>query len=236
MKKLIVAAFVLLSVSVQAQKKAPSKTTRTTRTTKTTTPKPLKNLTDSASYALGLSVANFYKQQGIKNLNTALIAKAIGDVQGGRTALLNEEEANEVIMFFVQPGLKENITEGKAFLAQNKAKAGVKTTASGLQYEVLKEGSGAKPRAIDTVVVNYAGTLTNGTEFDNSYKRGQPIEFPLNGVIKGWTEGLQLMPVGSKYRFFIPYSLGYGLNGSGQIPGGAPLIFEVELLNIKPAK
>ena len=229
MKKIIVAAFVLFSISVQAQKAKP-------KSTKTASAKPLANLIDSASYALGLSVANFYKQQGIKNLNTSLIAKAISDVQLNKKILLSEEQANECIMFFVNPNLKQTIEEGKKFLAQNKTKAGVKSTPSGLQYEVLKDAQGAKPKIVDTVVVNYVGTLTNGTEFDNSYKRGQPIEFPLNGVIKGWTEALQLMPVGSKYKLYIPYNLGYGLNGSGPIPGGAPLIFEVELLNIKPAK
>ncbi|RYZ53421.1 MAG: FKBP-type peptidyl-prolyl cis-trans isomerase, partial [Chitinophagaceae bacterium] len=107
--------------------------------------------------------------------------------------------------------------------------------ASGIQYEVLKESTGAKPKAFDTVVVNYVGTLLNGTEFDNSIKRGQPVEFKLNQVIKGWTEGLQLMSVGSKYKFYIPYNLAYGLNGNGPIPGGATLVFEVELLNIKPS-
>jgi FKBP-type peptidyl-prolyl cis-trans isomerase FklB len=196
----------------------------------------LKNITDSASYALGLSVANFYKQQGFKNLNTALIAKAINDVQAGRKPMFTEEQANECIMFYMNPAMKTTIAEGNRFLAGNSKKSGVKTTASGLQYEVLKDAQGARPRATDTVVVNYAGTLLNGTEFDNSYKRGQPIEFALNGVIKGWTEGLQLMSVGSKYKFYIPYSLGYGLNGNGPIPGGAALVFEVELLNIKPAK
>lgn len=232
MKKFIIAALVLLSLSVQAQKKPVRKPASTTTSSKNS----LSNLTDSASYALGLSVAKFYQQQGLKNLNTALIAKAINDVQSNQKPLLGEEVANETIMFYVNPALKQTIAEGKKFLAQNKTRAGVKTTASGLQYEVLKDSTGAKPRAIDTVVVNYRGTLMNGTEFDNSYKRGEPITFPLNQVIKGWTEALQLMPVGSKYKFYIPYNLGYGLNGQGPIPGGAPLIFEVELLAIKPAK
>lgn len=128
---------------------------------------------------------------------------------------------------------KPNIEAGQKFLAQNKTKAGVKTTASGLQYEVITEGTGPKPTATETVEVNYMGTLLDGTEFDNSYKRGQPISFPLNRVIAGWTEGLQLMPVGSKFKFYIPYNLGYGLNGNGAIPGGSTLVFEVELLSIK---
>lgn len=232
MKKLVVAALVLFAVSAQAQKRKPV----ARKSTGTTAARPLKNLTDSASYALGLSVANFYKQQGFKNLNSSLIAKAINDVQANRTPLFSEQQANECIMYFANPLLRTTIEEGKRFLAGNKNKAGVKTTASGLQYEVLKAGSGARPKATDTVEVNYAGTLLNGTEFDNSYKRGKPIEFALNGVIRGWTEGLQLMPVGSKYKFYIPYELGYGLNGNGPIPGGATLVFEVELLQVKPGK
>ena len=127
--------------------------------------------------------------------------------------------------------------ESKKFLEENAKKEGVKTTESGLQYTVIKEGEGAKPKATDTVKVHYKGTLVDGTEFDSSYKRGEPISFPLNGVIKGWTEGLQLMPVGSTYRFFIPSDLGYGDRGAGaDIPGGAALIFDVELIEINPEK
>lgn len=234
MKRIWIAGLALLSLSATAQKKAAP------RKTAGTTVNPLKNGTDSLSYALGVSVASFYKQQGIKNLNTTLLSKAISDVLGSKKPVLNEAQCNSVIMAYMHRAdadkAKPNMEEGEKFLAQNKTRPGVKTTASGLQFEVLKEGSGALPKATDTVVVNYAGTLLNGTEFDNSYKRGEPIEFPLNGVIKGWTEGLQLMPVGSKYKFYIPYNLAYGLNGNGPIPGGATLVFEVELLNIKPAK
>lgn len=237
MKKTIVAALVLLSLTVQAQKGRPAAKKPAVRTAAgTASSASLKNLTDSASYALGLSVANFYKQQGFKNLNATMIARAINEVQSNKKPLFNEQQANEIIMYFVNPSLRTTIEEGEKFLATNAKKTGVKTTASGLQYEVLKEGNGAKPRAIDTVEVNYVGTLLSGTEFDNSYKRGQPIEFPLNGVIRGWTEGLQLMPAGSKYKFYIPHDLGYGPNGNGAIPGGATLVFEVELLTIKPAK
>lgn len=239
MKKILVAALVLFSLSVQAQKKKPVvKRSPAAATAKKTAAaaSPLKNLTDSASYALGLSVANFYKQQGFKNLNTALIAKAINDVQAGARTLFTEEQANETIMFFINPELRTTMDAGKKFLAANRSRPGVKETASGLQYEVLKQGTGVQPKATDSVEVNYVGTLLNGTEFDNSYKRGQSISFPLSGVIKGWTEGLQLMPAGSKYKFYIPYNLGYGLNGAGQIPPGATLVFEVELLNVKPAE
>lgn len=236
MNKILVGALLLFSFAVQAQTKKTATRKTPARSTASATARPLKNLTDSASYALGLSVANFYKQQGFKNLNTALIAQAINDVQAGKKPVFTEEQANETIMFFVNPDLRNSIEAGKKFMAQNKSKAGVKTTASGIQYEVLKEAAGAKPKAFDTVVVNYVGTLLNGTEFDNSIKRGQPAEFPLNAVIKGWTEGLQLMSVGSKYKFYIPYNLGYGLNGNGPIPGGATLVFEVELLDVKPSR
>jgi FKBP-type peptidyl-prolyl cis-trans isomerase FklB len=129
----------------------------------------------------------------------------------------------------------KNAGEGEKFLAENKKKDGVKTTASGLQYKVLKEGSGASPKETDTVVTNYKGTLLDGTEFDSSYKRNEPASFPVNRVIKGWTEALQLMKPGAKYQLFIPASLAYGERGAGQLIGpNATLIFEVELLSIKP--
>jgi FKBP-type peptidyl-prolyl cis-trans isomerase FklB len=130
----------------------------------------------------------------------------------------------------------QNKTEGTKFLEDNKKKDGVKTTASGLQYKVLKEGTGAQPKKTDTVTVNYRGTLLSGTEFDSSYKRGQPASFPVNGVIPGWTEALQLMKVGSKYQLFVPSSLAYGERAVGpDIGANSTLIFEVELLDAKPA-
>lgn len=227
MKKLLFATLSLCTLAVSAQR------TTSKKTTNATIARPFKNLTDSASYGIGLSVANFYKQQGFKNLNTALIAKAINDVQTGGKPLMDDAQANEAIMFYINPTLRQNIETGKKFLAVNKSKPGIKSTASGIQYEVLKDAQGPKPVATDTVVVNYAGTLINGTEFDNSARGGKPIEFPLNRVIKGWTEALQLMPVGSKYKFYIPYNLAYGVNDNGSIPGGSTLIFEIELLQIK---
>jgi len=130
--------------------------------------------------------------------------------------------------------IKPTIEEGRKFLAQNKLKPGVKTTASGLQYEIITEGTGIKPTAVDTFVAHYRGTLLNGTEFDASYNRGQPLTLGLGQVVRGWTEGLQLMPVGSKFKFYIPYELGYGAMGNGPaIPGGSMLIFELELLDLK---
>ena len=130
---------------------------------------------------------------------------------------------------------ESDLEKGEAFLKENAKKEGVKTTASGLQYKVLKEGEGKSPKATDTVKVHYKGTLIDGTEFDSSYKRGEPIEFPLNGVIPGWTEGVQLMKEGAKYQFTIPSKLGYGVRGTpgGPIPSNATLIFEVELIQVK---
>jgi FKBP-type peptidyl-prolyl cis-trans isomerase FklB len=230
MKKYLVVGFSLFALAAQAQKTPPKKTTPAKSSQSTPT---LKNLNDSVSYAIGMSVAKFYSQQGIKNLNSAMCAKAISDVFGNKKELLTEEQANLAVMRFLNPNVFKNIEAGEKFLAENKTKPGVKTTASGLQYEVITEGKGAKPLATDTVEVNYAGTLLDGTEFDNSYKRGAPITFSLNGVIRGWTEALQLMPVGSKYKLYVPYQLAYGMNDNGPIPGGSVLVFEVELLNIK---
>jgi FKBP-type peptidyl-prolyl cis-trans isomerase FklB len=230
MKKVLFAALSLSVIAVHAQKPTPKKTSPTSTTT-------LKTLNDSASYAIGLSVANFYAQQGITSINTGLLLKAINDVNAKKTTLLTEQQTNDVMMRYMEIAQasksKPVVTAGENFLAANKKRPGVKTTASGLQYEVIKEGTGIKPKATDTVVVNYLGTLIDGTEFDNSYKRGAPIDFPANRVIQGWTEALQLMPVGSKYKLFIPYQLAYGIHGNGPIPGGAALIFEVELLGIK---
>ncbi len=200
----------------------------------------LKNIVDSASYAIGVSVANFYKQQGMKQLNASLVSKAISDILGGKKPLLDDQQSNTVMMRYINQAseskAKPNIAAGQSFLAKNKTRAGVKTTASGLQYEVTKEGAGAKPTAEDSVTCHYAGTLIDGTEFDNSYKRGEPITFAVTGVIKGWTEALQLMPVGSKYKLYIPHQLAYGTNDMSAIPAGSVLLFEVELLDIPTKK
>jgi FKBP-type peptidyl-prolyl cis-trans isomerase FklB len=198
---------------------------------------PLKSLNDSASYAVGLSVANFYKQQGITKLNTVLVTRAINDVFTGKKTLFNDQTANACMNTYMskmqEQKSKGAIDSGEIFLKKNVSKPGVKTTATGLQYEVITEGTGPKPLATDSVTCHYKGTLMDGTVFDDSYSRGQPITFFLKGVIPGWTEGLQLMNVGSKYRFYIPYTLGYGAFDYGPIPGGSMLTFEVELLNTK---
>lgn len=203
-------------------------------------PTELKNINDSASYAVGLSLANFYKQQGIKSLNTTLVSKAITDVFGGQPTLFDDATANVVMNAYMnriqQEKSQVTINAGMAFLEKNKTRPGVKATASGLQYEVIKEGTGARPTAADSVTCHYKGTLLDGTSFDDSYSRGQPITFALKGVIAGWTEGLQLMKTGAKYRFYIPYNLAYGAFDYGPIPGGSMLTFDVELLEVKKVK
>ncbi len=201
----------------------------------------LKTGNDSASYAIGLNHASFFKQQGLTSLNTPLINKAVNDVLTNKPLLITDRVANtvmnKIIVQIQEEKIKPTIEEGKTFLANNAKRPEVKMTASGLQYEVITEGTGIKPTRADTFVVHYRGTLINGTEFDASYNRGQPLIYPMTAVIRGWTEGLQLMGIGSKYKFYIPYELGYGAFGSPPaIPGGAALIFEIELLDIKKGK
>jgi FKBP-type peptidyl-prolyl cis-trans isomerase len=204
---------------------------------------------DRASYVIGYNLGRTLKQNDV-NANSDLIVKGLRDGLGGGTGMLTDAEMQSTMQEFQkqvqsQQEAKQKVvgeknkTEGEAFLAKNKARAGVKTTASGLQYEVEKEGTGPAPKATDTVTVNYKGTLMDGTTFDSSYDRGQPATFVLNQVIPGWTEGVQLMKVGSKYKFYIPAALGYGDKGAGNVIGpNSPLVFEVELLSIgepKPA-
>lgn len=205
---------------------------------KAATPQPaLRTALDSLSYALGLSLSKFYKEQGVRSINTTLISKAINDFYKGGKPLLNEEEVNMSISNYLQQLKAEkaaaNKQAGQAFLNSNKTKPGVVTLPSGLQYQVIKEGTGPKPTATDKVKCHYHGTLIDGTVFDSSVDRGQPIDFPVNGVIKGWVEALQLMPVGSKWKLFIPSDLAYGDNQAGPtIKPGSTLIFDVELLEI----
>ncbi|MBL7738457.1 MAG: FKBP-type peptidyl-prolyl cis-trans isomerase [Chitinophagaceae bacterium] len=203
----------------------------------TTVSGPLKTLRDSASYSIGIRYGNFYKQYGVTMLNAGLITNACNDVLENKPTQLNESHINKVLNdFIIGIQLKksqETIDAGNTFLAENKKRAGVTTTASGLQYEVVTEGTGIKPTAADSVTCHYRGTYISGTEFDASYNHGGPITFSLGGVIRGWTEGLQLMTTGSKYKLFVPYDLAYGAFDYNGIPGGSALIFEIELLDVK---
>ena len=193
---------------------------------------------DKISYALGLSMGQNLMGSGVTSLNYQDLAQGIEDVLTKQQPKITYQEAQQVLGQFFQE-LEAKIAgaakaDGEKFLAENAKREGVQVTASGLQYEVLEATIGQKPKATDTVKVHYEGTLIDGTVFDSSYKRGESISFPLNGVIKGWTEGLQLMSVGSKYKFFIPYQLAYGERGAGQqIPPYSALIFTVELLGIE---
>lgn len=193
---------------------------------------------DKISYALGLSMGQNLMSSGVESLNYQDFAAGIEDVLTHQQPKISYQEAQQVLNTFFQE-LEAKVAgaakaDGEKFLAENAKREGVKVTESGLQYEILEPSLGQKPKATDTVRVHYEGTLIDGTVFDSSYKRGESITFPLNGVIKGWTEGLQLMSIGSKYKFFIPYQLAYGERGAGaSIPPYAALIFTVELLGIE---
>lgn len=192
---------------------------------------------DKVSYALGIGIGRQLAQMGATDINTDDFGQAIKDAMSGRLQL-DEQEAQMIVQDFFQRKSEEQAknakAEGENFLAENGKKEGVVVLPSGLQYQVLCEGNGNKPSATDQVECHYEGTLINGQVFDSSYKRGQTATFGLNQVIKGWTEGLQLMQEGAKYRFFIPYHLAYGAQGAGQnIPPYATLIFDVELVKVK---
>ena len=237
-----VCTLTMMGIVVNAQTKPKPKLTVVNPTVAKPAASNFKNATDSFSYALGMNVANNLKQQGIEQITYAVMQKAMEDVFKKRPVSLSEQQANSCIQQRLQANAAQKTNGEKAkstaFLAENKKHTGVITTASGLQYEILKKGdaTSATPKLTDTVVANYAGTLIDGKEFDNSYKRGEPLTIPVGGVIKGWTEVLQLMHIGDKVKVYIPSELGYGERGAGaDIPGGAALIFEMELLAIKPA-
>ena len=207
----------------------------------------LKDQKEKISYIIGMDIGTNFKRQSI-DIDPDILGRGIRDGLSGAKPLLSEQEAKEVLAVFekvmvakqeeVRKALGEkNKKEGEAFLAENKVKQGVTTTPSGLQYKVIKPGTGKKPKASDTVTVNYRGTLIGGTEFDSSYRRGKPATFPVNGVIPGWTEALQLMEEGAKMELVIPSRLAYGEQGAGQAIGpNATLVFEVELISIQEKK
>lgn len=195
------------------------------------------NETDKISYSLGLSIASNLISSGVKTINAEAFNDAMSTVFAGQMPEIMPDEANNILQDYFDKMQKEQGNaakqEGEKFLAENKEKEGVVTLASGLQYKILKEGNGPKPKASDTVKCHYEGRLINGQVFDSSIRRGEPAEFPVSGVIAGWVEALQLMPVGSKWQLYIPSELAYGTHGAGQSIGpNATLIFDVELLSI----
>jgi FKBP-type peptidyl-prolyl cis-trans isomerase FklB len=255
-----VAAGLMILGSAQAQQAPPASTPKTSPST---TPKPpaakpgstvakkpavltLKTQKDKASYAIGLNIGKSMHKDSV-DIDPSILLRGLKDGLAGSKPLLTDDEARAAMVTLQSEMRKKqeekmlvqgeaNKKEGETFLADNKTKDGVVTLPSGLQYKILKEGTGPKPVATDTVVCNYKGTLLDNTEFDSSYKRGQPATFPVSGVIKGWTEALQLMPVGSKWQLFIPSELAYGARGGpgGGIGPNATLIFEVELMSVQP--
>jgi FKBP-type peptidyl-prolyl cis-trans isomerase FklB len=239
-KLMMMAAVLLLSASVKSQ------TTTKPAAPKTggvaAAPKPLlKNGLDSLSYAIGMNIGTNMKMQGIENMNYITLNKGIADALKGNKPLMDENTCNMTIQQKLQEFMakKSNAVkeEGRKFLENNKKQPGIVLLPSGIQYKILTQGNGVKPTLEDTIKVHYKGTTLDGNIFDDSYSRGEPIEFPLGGLIEGWKQALVLMPVGSRWQLFIPSEYAYGDRGAGaNIPGGATLIFELELLDVKPVK
>jgi len=233
-----------------AAKPATSTTTtkpRPTAAPATSQPLVLKTDKEKLSYAIGMNIGQSMKKDSL-DIDPAILSRAIKDAVTGSKPAMTEEEARTIVTAFRTEMVKKQQAEaqkagevnkqaGDKFLAENKTKDGVVTLPSGLQYKVIKQGDGPKPTASDTVVTNYRGTLIDGKEFDSSYKRGQPATFPVGQVIKGWTEALQLMPVGSKWQLYIPSNLAYGdKSPGGDIGPNSTLIFDIELLSIEQKK
>jgi FKBP-type peptidyl-prolyl cis-trans isomerase FklB len=232
MKKILFILPILFSVCY-AQTKKPA----TKPVVKKTPVKVTLSATDSLSYAMGVQTAEYYKAQGAENINPAMVKKAYEDVYNNKILLISPEQCNMTIQTKLQDFMMQKTNtekeKGAKFLEENKKRPGVITLPGGLQYEIITKGTGPVPTATDTVKANYIGSLIDGKEFDNSYKRGEALTIPVSGVIRGWTEALQLMPVGSKWELYIPSDLGYGDRGAGgAIPGGAALVFTIELLDI----
>ena len=234
---MLAASLVSLSVMAQEKKETTKKKPTANKEASVAPVFVIESQLDSASYAFGYNISQDLKARGFDKVNYKLLAKAMEDGFTDATPMMSKEACQKAIGDALAAASKAKfapvLAEGQKYLAENKKKSGVITTASGLQYEVLRTAVGDKPKATDQVTVHYKGTLINGKEFDSSYSRNEPTSFPLNGVIRGWTEGVQLMSVGSKYRFVIPYDLAYGENGAGEgIPPYSVLIFEVELVKI----
>ncbi len=231
MKKILIAALILLTLAVDisaAKRESPKEVS-------------LSNQSDSVNYAIGVMVGYDLRRQLDETLgqqqNADLISQGLSTTLKRETQHMSKEMADSIVNTFmtmqIQKKTAEQIAKNKAYLEENKKRPGITTTASGLQYEILKEGSGVKPTKTSTVKVNYEGRLIDDKVFDSSYARNEPLEFRLDRVIPGWTEGLQLMSAGSKYRLYIPSELGYGSQPAGLIPPYSTLIFDVELLEVK---
>ena len=234
MKRVMLFAIMLIVASVSfGQTKPKPKTTSTTAT-----PLTLKTALDSFSYAMGMSVGNFCEQQGISSIKTNLVLKGIGDAsKRQQKPLIDEKDVNSVISNYLGRAQKEKASaakeEGRKFLEENAKKPGVVTLKSGVQYKVLSAGqNGVHPKETDTVTFHYRLMNTSGKVIQDSYQQGTPLTYPVNGLIPGWIEALQLMTPGSKWMLFVPSNLAYGDSGSGEIPPGATLVFEIELLRI----
>ncbi len=196
----------------------------------------LKNQKEKVSYIIGTDIGGNLKRQSI-DIDPNILARGVQDALSGAKPLLSKEEIQETMMAFQKEMMEKQKQRGEAFLSENRKKEGVKTLPSGLQYKVIKAGTGKKPKVNDTVTVNYRGTLIDGTEFDSSFRRGQPAAFPVSGVIPGWTEALPLMQEGAKWQLFVPPNLAYGERGAGGLIGpNATLIFEVELISVQENK
>ncbi|MFN8356976.1 MAG: FKBP-type peptidyl-prolyl cis-trans isomerase [Spirosomataceae bacterium] len=240
MKKTVVLFLAIAPFVAFSQNKPASKPTPKPSTTPAAAPapaNPIKNGIDSVSYAIGVSIASNLKQQGFADINLAAMQKAMDDVLKSKPTIIDLQQCNSVIQNFFQAQQAKKYatvkTASQKFLVENKTKPGVVTLPSGLQYQVMKAGDGPKPTTADRVKVHYHGTLIDGTVFDSSVQRNEPAVFGVTQVIQGWVEALQLMPVGSKWKLFIPYQMAYGEQGSGNIPPFSTLVFEVELLGIE---
>lgn len=239
MKKVLVFGLGLMMASGLFAQKTP----KTPVKTKVVSDQAMKTLVDSFSYAAGINVARNMKEQGISGINIALMAKAIEEVFSNKAGILSDELVNSCLQrqmgVFSQAKMNAEKARGVAFLEANKKKPGVVVLPDGVQYMVLEPGDANtnKPKLTDTVIIHYIGTTIDGIEFDNTVKRSQPAVYPVNGFIKGWSEILQMMPVGAKWKVFIPSEMAYGEQGAGNgaIPPNAALVFEMNLLGIKPA-
>ncbi len=230
MKLSITLLLLVQGIAAIAQPKPAAPKVATTKPTIVNiTPKPkYTTLLDSASYVLGYNIGENINKN-YPGLNTTVVLKGYQDGNAAKPATIDKNVTQPTMMSYIA---KAALLKGEKFLSENKKKKGIITTASGLQYEVITKGTGAKPTLTDSVVVHYSGTLLNGTNFDNSYKRGAPITFIVTGVIAGWVEGLQLMNEGSKYKLYIPSNIAYGIYGNGNIGPNETLLFDIELIKV----